>query len=267
MKHQPPTLFADPIQPSRPVKTEVPLQSLEGISHESIEELNSLIIAQHDMKLYDRRIFLKIIEKLPKVLQDFESGSDSSKPMPPVSITINAKEIMDNSELKGGSVITELAKATERLLRHILKVDDETKLLQVSLISSAEYRKGFGEIVISLDRKILPYLMRIKDQFKKEQLSGLMNFRSYYTQCLYELFQREHRMGKDKLYIPVPAFRKLIGLTTEYNRYNDLKKRVLYMAQEELDAHGEIAFTFVEKNHGRKVIGLNLYFTINPKKK
>ncbi len=73
-----------------------------ALSAEVIEELHDLLMAQYDMSLYERRIFLKTVELLPKTVTHRE-GSAVFEP-----VFIDARQIIADSNLKGDSALTEL---------------------------------------------------------------------------------------------------------------------------------------------------------------
>ncbi len=209
-------------------------------------------MAQYDMSLYERRIFLKTVELLPETVLN-PDGVSVFEP-----IYLDAREIIAGSGLKGASAFTELQKATKSLIRHVCQIAEQDGLLQTGLLSSAKYLKGKGTIRIHIDPVLHPYLKKIKSQLSG-QLPALVQFKSYYSQCLYELFDKAEKPG-GQLSLSLDRLRQLLRIKdTEYERYFDLKRFVLHQAQKEL-ADTPYAFTFGEKKVGKKVVGILFYF-------
>ncbi|MDJ1497610.1 replication initiation protein [Cytophagaceae bacterium DM2B3-1] len=229
-------------------------QKVEDIKSENIKEFNELIIAQHDMNVYERRIFISLLENLPAAYRSIDSTSAIA--IEPVMIDV--RRIMDESGLIGQSGFSELKKATAEMIKHVCKIENAERYLQVSLLSSAEYFKKEGKIEIRIDPKLLPYLLRLKEDFETNQLAELMQFQSRYSQCFYELFKRESKQNSI-VYIDIVRLRSLLGIEDVYERYNDVKRKVIQQAQRDLLPYPDVSFTFREKKVSGKVEGIFFY--------
>jgi hypothetical protein len=225
-----------------------------GIAAEQIEELHDLIMAQYNMSLYERRIFIKVLELLPETIMH-PDGIALFEP-----IVLDAREIIVDSNLKGESAFMELQKATMSMIQHVCRIAEKDGLLQTGLISSAKYMTGKGQIRIHIDPALHPYLMRVKRHFSGDQLQTLIKFKSYYSQCFYEWFSKSSKTTTS-IYISLNALRTMLRIAeTEYERYYDLKRFVIGQAQKELK-ETPFDFIFKEKRTGRKVIGLQFNLT------
>ncbi|MDO1451309.1 replication initiation protein [Rhodocytophaga aerolata] len=221
----------------------------QNIGAEKIEELHDLIMAQYNMSLYERRIFIKVLELLPETIVH-PDGIALFEPL-----ILDAREIIADSNLKGESAFMELQKATMSMIQHVCRIAEKDGLLQTGLISSAKYLTGKGQIRIHIDPALHPYLIRVKKHFSGEQLQTLIKFKSYYSQCFYEWFSKSAQSTKI-VYISLYALRTMLRIgETEYERYYDLKRFVIGQAQKELKGT-QYEFSFKEKRTGRKVIGL-----------
>ncbi|MDO1451604.1 replication initiation protein [Rhodocytophaga aerolata] len=242
---------AGPVKPIREGRANVPAQN---IGAEQIEELNDVIMAQYNMSLYERRIFIKVLELLPESITH-PAGVALFEPL-----IIDAREIIADSNLKGESAFSELQKATMSMIQHVCRIAEKDGLLQTGLISSAKYLTGKGQIRIHIDPALHPYLLRVKKHFSGEQLQSLIKFKSYYSQCFYEWFSKSAKSEKI-IYISLYALRTMLRIEEqEYERYYDLKRFVIGQAGKELKGT-PFEFTFKEKRSGRKVIGLQFYLT------
>lgn len=226
------------------------------ISAESIEQLNSIIMAQYEMSIYERRIFIRMIEETPTDLVEINGFKVLDE------IVIDAKDIISNSGLKGESAYTELKKATANLIKHVCKVSENDGLLQVGLLSSAKYLKGKGLIKLKFDTNLHPYLVKLKEQFDTFHLEKLIHFKSYYSQCLYELFKKVTKVNGSYT-ISLELLRSILRIEEkEYERYYDLKRFVIQQAQKELNGH-DVAFVFKERKQGKKVVAIQFIFSKN----
>lgn len=238
-------LFAQPKAVTANVENE--------ISADVIEQLNDLIMAQYEMTIFERRIFIAIIEQINDNL--LEVGEERVVP----EIILDARQIITASGLKGESAFVELQKATINLIKHVCKITEADGLLQVSLLSSAKYMKGKGQIKLRIDANLHQYLLKLKNQFSIYSLEKLILFKSYYSQCLFELFRKLPKPNST-LTISVEQLRKILRIgETEYERYFDFKRYIIQQAQKELAIH-DTSFDFIEKKQGKKVIALQFIF-------
>lgn len=223
------------------------------ISADIIEQLNDLIMAQYEMTLFERRIFIAIIEQIGDNLLDL----GGLKVVP--EIILDARQVIMASGLKGESAFVELQKATINLIKHVCKITEPDGILQVSLLGSAKYMKGKGQIKLRIDANLHQYLLKLKHQFSIYSLEKLILFKSYYSQCLYELFRKLPKPN-GTLTLSVEQLRKILRIgETEYGRYFDFKRYVIQQAQKELAIH-DTSFDFKEKKQGKKVIALQFVF-------
>ena len=220
-----------------------------GAAH--ISQMKQLFISQYEMSLYERRLLLKMIEKLPEQLDS--SGA--------IDFWISIDEIAQASNLKGESVYTQIQLASRELIRHVCQLKEQDGLLQVGLLSSAKYLKGQSLVSLRVDGRLFPYFSQIKKEFALGRLAELMSFQSYYTQCLYELFLRE-ASDRDQFYITLTDLRKLLKVEDKYDRYADFRRRILLQAQSDLKDYENSAFLFkpVKERFTGKVIGIHFYF-------
>jgi plasmid replication initiation protein len=232
--------------------TNVP-KIINPISSETIEHLNDIIMAQYDMSLYERRIFIKVIEQIPVDLIEINGVKILD------DIIIDARQIIESNGLKGESAYMELQKATSNLIKHVCKISEKDGLLQVALLSSAKYIKGKGIIRLKFDTNLHPYLVKLKNQFNTFHLEKLIHFRSFYSQCMYELLKKVTKTSGTYT-ISLESLRTILRIEeTEYERYYDFKRYVIQQAQKELAGH-EVAFSFNEKKQGKKVVAIQFVF-------
>jgi plasmid replication initiation protein len=226
-------------------------KAFADIKASEIKQMQTLFISQYEMSIYERRLLLKIIEKLPQTLP--VSGA--------IDLSVTIEEISQSANLKGDSVYTQIQQASRELIRHVCQLKQTDGLLQISLLSSAKYLKGSSRVDLRIDGRLMPYLSQIKSEFSLVRLSELMSFQSYYTQCLYELFLRE-ATDRDQFYITLADLRRLLKVEDKYDRYADFRRRILLQAQSDLKEFENAAFLFKpeKERFTGKVIGIHFFF-------
>lgn len=199
---------------------------------------NELIHARYEMTSLQKKILLMLISKIQSDDIDF-------KPY-----RIRAKDFLEAAELKSTQIYGKLKIATEGLLSKVFHIKKPTGMLQITILSSAEYFEGRGVMELCFDPKLKPYLLQLKEQFTLVPLKQVLGLRSVYAIRIYEMLQQFKSTG---FFISkVDDLKYKLNLDGKYKSYNLFKKNVILQAQRELETT-DMAFTFEEIKEGRKV--------------
>jgi len=199
---------------------------------------NELIHARYEMTSLQKKILLMLISKIQPDDIDF-------KPY-----RIRAKDFLEAAELKSTQIYGKLKIATEGLLSKVFHIKKPTGMLQITILSSAEYFEGRGVMELCFDPKLKPYLLQLKEQFTPVPLKQVLGLRSVYAIRIYEMLQQFKSTG---FFISkVEDLKYKLNLDGKYKSYNLFKKNVILQAQRELETT-DMAFTFEEIKEGRKV--------------
>ena len=210
---------------------------------------NTLIHARYEMSALQKKVLLMLISKIQNDDSDF-------KPY-----RIHAREFLEAAELKSTQIYGKLRQATEGLLSKVFHIKKPTGLLQITILSSAEYFEGKGVMELCFDPKLKPYLLQLKEQFTMMPLREVLSLRSIYAIRIYEMMQQFKSTGF--FVTSVDDLKYKLGIEDKYKSYNLFKKNVILQAQKELEATG-MAFVFVEIKKGKKVDRLE--FRLIPEK-
>ena len=133
---------------------------------------------------------------------------------------------------------------------------DNGNVLQIGLISSAEYIQGAGVIEIGLDPKIRPYIFELKENFTSFELNMALNLNSKFSKRLYEMLAQFRSTGILRVsVIELKERLKLIDAKTgeeQYEKWSDFEKYVIKVAQKELEKHTDITFDYKLKKTGKR---------------
>ena len=182
---------------------------------------------------------------------------------------VKAKEFMELLGEKNYGFYKLIDEAVEVLLSNPIKIAlSEKRTLKINWISSGEYSNG--EVVVTIDKKLRPYLLELKERFLKHNLEYILNIKSVYAIRMYEIlkdsFELNSRYGnKPETIISVDELRKILEIPKGY-RYADIKRRVLEKSKEELKKHTDIIFNYEEMKEKRKVTKLKFFIRPNPNK-
>jgi len=214
------------------------MTNVERINNPLAIQSNALIHARYEMTALQKKVLLLLISKIQPDDVDF-------KPY-----RIRAKDFLEAADLKSTQIYSKLKLATEGLLSKVFYIKKPTGVLQITILSSAEYFEGRGLMELCFDPKLKPYLLQLKEQFTIMPLKQVLSLRSVYSIRIYEMLQQFKSTGF--FVTKVEDLKYKLGLENKYKSYNLFKKNVILQAQKEL-SKTDMAFTFKEVKEGRKV--------------
>lgn len=229
------------------------MQETKSSKKQLIFQDNAITTARYSMSALEKNIMYMVMAQLGK-----NDAADRY-------YRIYARDLMDrtNKEVR----YAEFKEATSKLReREITILKDNGNILQIGLISSAEYIKGEGIIEIGLDPKIRPYLFELKENFTTFELNMALSLNSKFAKRLYEMLA-QFRSTKI-LRISVTELKerlKLIDSKTreeQYEKWSAFEKYVIKVAQKELAKHTDISFDYDLAKTGKRIT--NITFHIKP---
>lgn len=147
----------------------------------------------------------------------------------------------------------------------------------VHWLNKAIVYKRKGIVKIRIDEDLAPYLFDLKSRFVSYGLKNILNMKSQYSIRIYELIksyyglkvgQIDHRKGDEKDNSPLPViwvidldtFKKRIMVDSikTYASFKELKKRILSVAQNEINTLTDIKVEFQPVKEGRRITKLKI---------
>lgn len=143
-----------------------------------------------------------------------------------------------------------------------VKVDEKTEVL-FSWISSAAIIKDDGIVKISLNERMKPYLLLLREKFTQYELIYTLGMKSQYSIRIYELLKSYENMhGKT---FKIDELKKTLMCEKEsYKNFNNFKVKVLDIAIREINTLTDISVEYETVKEGKKVIQIE--FIIKSKK-
>lgn len=211
---------------------------------------NDLIQARYNLSLNEQRIILYSISKLDRDKKDFEV----------IRVKISELiDLLDTTEKR----YTEFKLIAENLISKTLIIKKENSELITSWLSSMEYLENEGIIELEFSKKLIPYLLQLKERFTRYELKNILNLKNKHSIRIYELMKQYENIGKREF--ELEEFKNLLMLEGQYERIYDLDRFVLNVALDEINEFTDINIGFEKIKKGRRVVGL--LFTIDSKEK
>jgi plasmid replication initiation protein len=231
------------------------MQDSKSSKKQLIFQDNAITTARYSMSALEKNIMYMVMAQLGK-----NDPADRY-------YQIYARDLMDRTKKEVRYV--EFKEATSKLReREITILKENGNILQIGLISSAEYIKGEGIIEIGLDPKIRPYLFELKENFTTFELNMALSLNSKFSKRLYEMLA-QFRSTKI-LRISVNELKerlKLIDSKTkeeQYEKWSAFEKYVIKVAQKELEKFTDITFEYELSKTGKRFTDIVFHIKQKP---
>ena len=190
----------------------------------------------------------------------FSLISPEDKDLKLYSITIDAMKryLGYKNDVTWGRFQDDLRDIADRLNKEPIVIKTTENILTAYLIAAyaVDYKKGVVTFEIPLLLK--PFLLELKRNFTMYPLLYIPKLKSSYSIRLYELLYQYKSIGHRTF--ELEDLQKKVG--SEYDLYGDFKRKVLGIAQRDLEEHTDIRFEYKEIKNVRKVSALK--FSIIP---
>lgn len=211
-----------------------------------VAQNNSLIDAPKDLSLLEYKLFLTVVSKIDPTCDEIPSFS------------ISAEEFSKITGLQNNSsMYRDLQKAADKLMKRVAHVyDPELNVtINVNLTRKSLYWHEQGRIEIHLSNDVKPFLLHLQKEFTQYKLSNITHLSSLYAIRLYELLKKQEILGKR--IFELQDLREKLGVSkNQYIRFADLKKRVLDIAQREINDKTDLIVYYSLKKERQKVVAI-----------
>jgi hypothetical protein len=220
-------------------------------AHPLVVQHNALVNARLDLNTTEARLFLALLARIQR--------NDTSFAMCQLSV----RELMDSA---GSNNYDHLRRTLKGFASRTLSIEKlgpegrptkDRKLIVIPLLAYAEYREGEGLIEAQFNEHLRSYLLDLRDNFTKAQLTELLKLKSASSYRIYWLLREYAAFGKRT--IKVEELKNILGLSNEYDRFNNFRVKVLDRAQLEL-AETDLPFTYELLKQGRVVTDVRFSF-------
>lgn len=170
--------------------------------------------------------------------------------------SINVKDYLKEFDKKIGDFDYLYQVAQELTRKQFRMFDRFNKRFGVyNFVASVEYNKGVLEVEFS--SMLMKYLLQIKEKYTKYYIKNIMNLNSKYSVRIYEILKNTLEESKRYdnravLEISLDDFKEFLSIPKGY-RFNNIKTRIIGVAQKEINKKTDIYFEWKSRKLGRKV--------------
>jgi hypothetical protein len=214
---------------------------------------NAMVNAGFTMSALEMRCFLAMLSRIGR--------DDTALPL----CRIPVRELCADSSSK--NVYQEVRAMTVSLAKRALMVEvlgpngerlPEPDVKNRPLMGAIDYLRREGVVEAVFNEHLRPYLLELKNNFTKAQLSQLLKLKRPASHRIYWLLREYAPFGKRT--VSLSELRHVLGLQDEYiDRFDHFKVRVLEPARQEL-ASTDLPFTYELLKQGRTVSEIRFLF-------
>lgn len=216
------------------------------IRNYQVVQSNELTQSRNQLTNLETKIYACLLSQVSKSDDDFQP------------YRMKVADFQEDIETKSKAFYREVQKATLNLIKTAYEIKQpDGSILQISLLSSAQYFPGRGEVELQFDPKLKPYLLSLKDRFTLYNPAFIYQLKTRYGQRFYQYFCQYSQTGWWQ--VGVDKLRWMLSLDESYKDYNKFRARILEAAREDLQRIG-IQFTYEENKKGRRVESIRFHF-------
>lgn len=213
---------------------------------------NNLVQAKYSMTLQQKRVMIWLVSQIMPDDIDFKEH------------VLSIKELIELCQLSGESSYKQIKDVTFSLIEKGIRIIDITdpdnkREIQVSWLSSADYYKG--QVKLSFSPKLKPYLLQLKDKFTSVNILDLMQFKSVHAIRIYELLKQYQNIGERTL--SIDEIKKCCGVDDKLKTYPNFERKIILIAQREINTKSDLRFDFERIKHSRKIVAIKFLISKN----
>jgi hypothetical protein len=125
------------------------------------------------------------------------------------------------------------------------------------LLSIAQYKGGEGAVEARFNDAVIPYLLELRDNFTKAQLTELLKIKNPNSHRIYWLLREYSTFGQRV--VGLTDLKAMLKLGPGYDRWDNFKVRILDRAQQELQ-ETDLPFTYELIRQGKAVSEIRFLF-------
>jgi plasmid replication initiation protein len=221
------------------------------VAHPQVVQHNALVNARFDLNTNESRLFLALLARVQRNDKAFSKCRIAVREI----MTTSSNSVYDQvrrmlKEFAGRTLIIEQLGPDGRPVK-------KPNFTVIPLLAYATYIEGEGLIDAQFNDLLLPYLLELRDNFTKAQLTELLKLKSANSYRIYWLLREYAAFGKRT--IKLEELKSILGLNQEYDRFNNFRARVLERAKAEL-AETDLPFTYETIKQGREVTEIKFLF-------
>ncbi len=226
----------------------------------TVTKSNDLIRASYSLTVNEQRLILACIAQLDPRTPIPKNRNGDIKPM-----RVTVGEFAETYAISDRSTAyTALQDAANRLFERDVKTYDDRgrRYGRMRWVQSIEYHQGSGYVELTFTQHVAPYISLLHKQFTSYMLRKIARVTSSYAIRIFEFLMQYKNTGL--VVMGLDEFKLLLELDQKYDRFSNLKARVIDPAVRELVVKAGLDITWEPIRTGRTVTKLRFSFREQP---
>lgn len=212
-----------------------------------VTKSNNLVEARYHFSIWETRVFTKLVSLIQPGDADFKKYK------------LHIKDLVQFFGVNDNDAYVKIKAVPDSLLKKVVTIpyteNGEERLLKTGLIAQATIpKKKEGYIELSFHPDLKPYLLQLKRTFLSYDIRNVLKISSVYSIRIYELLKQYETLGYREF--DLQELKIILGVSDKYKLYGHFKSRIIIKAQDDLQQHTDISFSFTEIKKGRKVTAI-----------
>lgn len=176
--------------------------------------------------------------------------------------TIPAKELSKILEIKTKDFYKKLKTMTKHIMQEVIYIGDDTEedWAMFHWVDYCRYKKG--EVTIKLSDELKPFLVGLRGNFARYQLSEIITLKSIYAIRIYEIingYMNENNLPHAdvaiEISVSIDELRRATNTEKKFERYSSFKQRVIDTALNEINEKSKYHITATPYKRNQKIVG------------
>ena len=151
---------------------------------------------------------------------------------------------------------TRLKQFAKNIMSKPLLIENDGNFEVFNWFSKIKYISNEAKFLVNIHEDLKPFLLNLKERFVQYNLAYILKLKSNYSIKIYQLLKEYENFQRRKF--SVDELRNCLEVPESYKKkYNDFKKKVLLVAEAEINKHTDIFIEFEEIKKRRKVISID----------
>lgn len=159
-------------------------------------------------------------------------------------------------DYSGGQNYKDIKATIKKLADRSIWLDDGENEILMRWLSYVKINKKSEKVNIEIDRTIAPYLFDLQEKFVSYGLHSILAMKSQYSIRIYELLKSYAYQHSKTFEIDELKRLLMVENNKSYKNFFDFKKRVLEIAQKEINEYTDIKISCKPIKKGNKVVKL-----------
>jgi len=216
---------------------------------------NKLINASYKLSIRELKLIWEIASMVNSLDEEFKDYIISIK---------DFAKLLEVDLSTNKNFYSRVKRASGLLLSKRVTIHEKDGDFQTVWLSGIKYYDNEDKVAVNFHPKLKKYYLQLQ-KFAQYRLKNITNLNSEYSLKLYECLKQYEKIGA-RIY-DLADLKKFLGVEKQYDRYYNLKQRILLVTQKEISEKTDISFDFEEIKEGRNIKSIKFYIKNNQNNK